>query len=146
MPQTSENPDLESDARGLIQITPLDEAAKKAFDFASETTKQILTLCTGIIALTITFSKDFVHQVPSGAIAFLVWAWLAYFTSIVFGIWTLMALTGTLQPKAGSVTPPRIWGSNVTAPATLQVLSFLTGLILTILFGIRSLCPLWPFC
>ena len=114
--------------------------------FASETTKQILRLSTGIIALTITFSKDFVHQVPAKAVTFLVWAWLAYLLSILFGIWTLMALTGTLQPKADAANPPRIWGSNVTRPASFQILSFLVGLALTICFGISSLCPLWPFC
>ena len=124
----------------------INEAAKKAFDFASETTKQILRLSTGIIALTITFSKDFVHQVPAKAVTFLVWAWLAYLLSILFGIWTLMALTGTLQPKADAANPPRIWGSNVTRPASFQILSFLVGLALTICFGISSLCPLWPFC
>ena len=124
----------------------LNEKAKKAFEFASETTKQLLTLSTAIIALTITFSKDFVREVPSAAINFLVWSWLGYLLSILFGIWTLMALTGTLQPKRTGGKPPNIWGTNVTRPAGLQVLSFVAGLALTIAFGIRSLCPLWPFC
>jgi hypothetical protein len=144
----SESVDNSSEAKPTSpgETQAIDEAAKKAFDFASETTKQLLALSTGIIALTITFSKDFVHQVPARAVTFLVWAWLSYLMSIVFGIWTLMALTGTLQPKINTIAPPRIWGRNVTRPSSLQILSFLIGLVLTICFGIASLCPLWPFC
>jgi hypothetical protein len=124
----------------------MDEAAKKAFDFASETTKQILTLSTGFIALTITFSKDFVHQVPAMAVTFLAWGWLAFLLSIICGIWTLMALTGSLQPRFKPSPAPGIRGSNITRPAAFQILSFLAGIVLTICFGITSLCPLWPFC
>ncbi|KQT20825.1 hypothetical protein ASG31_16700 [Chryseobacterium sp. Leaf404] len=36
----------------------VNEQEKKAFDFAADTVKQLITLATGIIALTITFSKD----------------------------------------------------------------------------------------
>jgi len=139
-------PDTKAETPQTSIAPALDEATKKAFDFASETTKQLLTLSTGIIALTITFSKDFVHQLPAMAVSFLVWAWLAYLLSIVFGIWTLMALTGTLQPSSGEAARLTIWGKNVTRPASFQILSFLAGLALTICFGIRSLCPLWPFC
>jgi hypothetical protein len=133
-------------ASALTQQSAVDESTKKAFDFAAETTKQLLTLSTAIIALTITFSKDMVQKVPAGALTSLVWAWLAYILSIVFGIWTLMALTGTLQPKQRVSGTPSIWGRNVTIPASLQILSFLAGLILTVGFGIKSLCPIWPFC
>jgi hypothetical protein len=141
-----DRPKASADSASAAEMQSFDEAAKKGFDFASETTKQVMGLSTGIIALTITFSKDFVHEVPPKAINFLVWAWLAYLLSIVFGIMTLMALTGTLQPKSERGERPSLWGKNVTRPAGLQIFSFLIGLVLTICFGISSLCPLWPFC
>lgn len=117
----------------------MDDRSQKAFEFAQETTKQLLTLSTGIIALTITFSTDVLKQVPSEAKLFLVWAWLAYIVSTIFGIWTLMALTGTLEPKDKSKVPASIRGGNVTIPSTIQILSFLVGIILTVVFGIRAM-------
>ena len=144
--ETTNSTKPNANANDSAEKQTLDEATKKAFDFASETTKQVLALSTGIIALTITFSKDFVHGLSPGATTFLVWAWLAYFLSILFGIVTLMALTGTLQPKQEQGARPTLWGKNVTRPAGLQIASFLAGLVLTICFGISSLCPLWPFC
>jgi len=36
------------------------ENQKKAFDFASDTTKQLITLSTAIVTLTVTFSKDII--------------------------------------------------------------------------------------
>lgn len=117
----------------------MDERTQKAFDFAKETTKQLLTLSTGIIALTITFSKTFAENVPPQATIFLKLAWLAYLLSILFGIWTLMALTGTLEPKDKSKDIVSIWGGNVTVPAGLQVLTFLAGLVLIVVFGIKAI-------
>ena len=114
----------------------MDERTQKAFDFASEITKQLLTLSTGIIALTITFLKDYVEKVPPGTKWLSGAAWIMYLFSIICGIWTLMALTGTLQPKPGSDSKASIWGSNVRIPSALQILTFLLGTILTVVFGV----------
>jgi hypothetical protein len=43
-----------------------EERLKKAFDFSADLTKQLITLATAIITLTITFSKDFLRQ-PNAA-------------------------------------------------------------------------------
>lgn len=118
----------------------MDEKTKTAFDFARDTTKQLLTLSTGIIALTITFSKHFVQPMPEEADAkkFLVYAWCVYLSSILFGIWTMMALTGTLEAKDPSVHVS-IRGKNVIIPSILQIATFSIGTILTVIFGIKSI-------
>jgi hypothetical protein len=36
----------------------MDEQNKKAFDFAADLTKQLVTLSTSIVTLTLLFSKD----------------------------------------------------------------------------------------
>lgn len=113
----------------------MDERIKKAFDFASDTTKQLITLATGVIALTITFSKDFLGTVPADAKGFATWAWFAYLFSILCGVWTLLALTGTLESTAA----PSIRGWNVRLPSILQILAFLAATLLTVLFGIRAI-------
>src|ERR1039458_2916871 len=74
----------------------MDEKDKKAFDFAADLTKQPITLATGTIALTITFSKDFLQKTPARARLWALGAWGVLLASVVFGIWTMMALTGSL--------------------------------------------------
>jgi ketosteroid isomerase-like protein len=77
----------------------LDESTKKAFDLASDSTKQLITLSTGILALTITFGKDVYQGFPTATKDILMDAWIGYLVSIVFGIFVLFALTGTVEPK-----------------------------------------------
>lgn len=76
------------------------ENQKKAFDFASETTKQLITIATAIITLTVTFSKEIIGGAENAPRSILVWTWAVFILSIIFGICTLMTLTGTLQPLA----------------------------------------------
>jgi hypothetical protein len=130
----------------IDQFDGLDERSKKAFDFAQETTKQLISLATGVIALTITFSKDLAGGLSPGTKGYLAAAWFAYLFSVLCGVWTLMAMTGTLEPTGKSALPPSIRGSNVTIPSMLQIFSFALGVICTVVFGLKSLCPIWPFC
>ena len=120
----------------------MDERRKKAFDFASDLTKQLITLATGILAITITFSKDIIQPpntpTPRSAILMMILAWVAYLLSIIFGLWNLMALTGELEPKGASPAEPTTKGSNVFIPTVLQIGSFLVGTLMAIAFGIIS--------
>lgn len=111
----------------------MDENVKLAFESARDATKQFLTLATGIIALTITFSKDFIGpDAHSKMLALLAWGMLLL--SVLFGLWTLLALTGTLEAKREN-SQISIRGRNVTLPASLQVVTFFVGLVLTVVFG-----------
>jgi hypothetical protein len=112
----------------------MDDKTSKAFDFAQESVKQLITLATGVIALGITFAKDFVSAVPAGARSLALWSWGAFLLSVLFGLWALLALTGTLDAEAS--VPVSIRGTNVKIPATLQILFFVIGLSLTVWFGI----------
>jgi hypothetical protein len=113
----------------------VDDNVQKAFDFAQESTKQLITLAAGIIALSITFSKDFVGQVSPAARSWALLSWGVLLVSIFFGLWTLLALTGSLEPKDGS-TRVSTRGTNVTVPSALQILTFFIGLVLIVVFGI----------
>lgn len=112
----------------------MDDKAQKAFDFAQESIKQLITLSTGIIALSITFAKDFVSTVSAGARSIALWSWGAFFLSVLCGLWALLALTGTLEAPAS--VPVSIRGRNVTIPTMLQLVLFVAGLALTVWFGI----------
>jgi hypothetical protein len=111
---------------------------EKSFDFAADLSKQLITLSSGIIALTVTFAKDIFKDAPPCAQNWLVAAWIVYFISILGGIWHLMALTGTLDPM-DSKTKISIQGWNCRIPSIIQILLFLVGLILTITYAIKAL-------
>lgn len=115
----------------------MDDQIKTAFEFARDTTKQLITLATGIIALEITFARDFAKAVDAGTRCYALISWLFLLFSVIFGIWTLMALTGTLGAKDKSV-PVSIQGMNVRLPSILQIFTFLLGLGFTVFFGIKA--------
>jgi hypothetical protein len=115
----------------------VDEQIKKSFDFASDVTKQLITLSTGTIALTITFLKEFAQSTSPLLRQCLSASWLLFLLSVFCGLWTMMALTGSLAPR-DTGGPATIRGRNVTVPSILQIVFFLAGLVLTIVFGILA--------
>ncbi|MET0072189.1 MAG: hypothetical protein ABW096_19300 [Candidatus Thiodiazotropha sp.] len=115
----------------------MEERSKLAFDFARDTTKQLITLSTAIIAFTVTFAKDFLGTPDDFGRTLVVISWLGFLVSVIFGVWTLLALTGTLEPE-GVEIETSIRGKNVTIPSVLQIISFLVGLGFTVWFGIRA--------
>jgi hypothetical protein len=117
----------------------LDEDKKKAFDFAGETTKQLITLSTGIVTITLTFAKDILKVEQSANKIVLMLSWVFFLISIIFGVWTLMALTGELEQIGSKKHIPTIRGKNVTVPSALQILFFVIGIGLAVAYGIISL-------
>ncbi len=119
----------------------IEDQLRLAFEFASDLAKQLITLATGVLALSITFVKEILQRQSlldnPGRLRTLGAAWIMMFLSIFFGIWTLSALTGSLAPISGS-TAPSLEG-NSRFPAGGQVISFLLGIGLLIWFGISSL-------
>ena|ERR1700682_403747 len=114
----------------------MDDRLKKAFDFSADLTKQLITLATGIITLTITFSKEFLnHNAPR---ALVYWAWYCFLASVAMGIMTLSALTGNLDAK-DKTKPLTIYASNIVFFSVAQFLTFGAGLVLTVLFAARSI-------
>ena len=118
-------------------MADIDKGIEKAFDFAQETTKQLITLATAVIALTITFVTDVVETAPRGSAGFLQGAWVLYLVSIVFGVLTLLALTGNLE-RPGVDRAPSIYRPNIVVFSACQVLAFSAALALTLVFGFKA--------
>ena len=134
----------------------MDETQKKAFDFAADLTKQLMTFATAILAFTATFGKD-AGPNPPGYIKWCVVAsWICYILSIACGILTLMALTGNLDPlpeKEVDPTDPKkiiekpvapiltITSGNVTGTGRWQFYFFIVAIILTAVYGYHLLFP-----
>ena len=124
-------------------MTVLDNNIEKAFDFAQDVTKQLITLATGVIALTLTFLTDVVKTAPAGTVVWLHVAWVVYLVSIVFGIVTLLNLSGNLErpgaDKTSGVTKESsIYRASIRVCSGLQVLTFLAAIALTLVFGFKA--------
>lgn len=121
----------------------MDPRTEKAFDFASETTKQLITLATGVLALTITFAKDVIGSVSAVGLWLLGISWGLYIFSLIAGIMTLQCLTGELGrlPAGAAATgsPPSIYTKGVKTVAVSQCALFIAATVLIVVFAIVSL-------
>lgn len=116
----------------------------KAFDFAQDTTKQIVTVASGIVAITLTFLNGKLKSYPTSTRVWLEVGWLLYLLSILCGVITLMALSGNLE-RPGKIDKtsntdkePSIYRGNIRAPSVLQVLLFLLATVATVIFGAKA--------
>lgn len=116
---------------------------------AIEKTKQIITLSTGVIAITVTFFDTFgsgpnkPREVPTTLLV----AWGFYGLSILAAILTIGAITGTLdcldrrangQPldeRQNRIADALSQGTNIRVPAVIMDFTFIVALILTIVSG-----------
>lgn len=114
---------------------------------AHEIAKQVITLSTGVVALTITFlekiaqpSVSAARVVPDG----LKIAWICFGVTIALAIWTLMAIAGSmnaldrqerglpLDEAQRLATTKLADGLNVRIPALAMLALFLTAMGFTI--------------
>ncbi len=117
---------------------------------AADTTKQIITLSTGVIALTVTFLETIVQPAAQGA-RLVPWtmfaAWIFFGLTIVVGVMTLGAVTGTLDALDRKQNELQLStsqeeaiaslasGKNIRIPARVMSFLFLIGMALTIATG-----------
>lgn len=116
---------------------------------ALETSKQVIALSTGALTITVTFIDKIVQPGETEA-RFpgpLKGGWIAFGIAMFFAVWTLMAITGTLNAldrKAHGLeltevhkraTESLAEGSNIRIPAFLMLLSFFFAALLTIATG-----------
>ena len=110
------------------------QIAQNAISLAADLDKQILTLATGILALTITFYKDL--DSSSGVKKyrrFLYCGWSAFFLSVFFGLLTMGKLVSlSLNPTDPSIKD-NLDGASLWA--VLQELTFGLGVLLICIYG-----------
>lgn len=117
------------------------DSSLAGFQSANELAKQLITLATGVLALSITFTKEALRS--NGLIVTwpLKWAWIAWLLSVCFGIWTMMALTGMIFKVTENVDAFEsvTYGTSIGIPASLQIFMFVLGIALLIFHGARML-------
>ena len=111
----------------------MEDRVTKSFDVLVDTCKQLLTLATGIIVITATFTHDFLGNVSGWTAGWLFAGWFLFLISVAGGIWVMLAVTGTLAKNAN----PQIYSSNIQIPSYVQLGTFALGLLATIVFGIQ---------
>lgn len=111
---------------------------EKAFSFAQEFSKQLLTLSTGIFTLTLTFLKDVAPKGAHGRI-FLEVGWGFFLASILFGILVLGALAGNIERPHKGPGNDSIYSPVIKALSLLQMGAFFGGLVLAMIFGVKAL-------
>jgi hypothetical protein len=115
----------------------MDPHLQLAFEFASDLSKQLITLSTGIIVISITFTKEILRHVPKSQWKILGSAWTLYLVSVTFGVFHLMALTGGLDQV--SQEPLKGIPRSAHLYSAVQVIAFLIATAIVIWYGIRGL-------
>jgi hypothetical protein len=123
----------------------LEQRTDRAFAFASDSCKQLITLATGVTALTITFQKDVFTGLPQSGKWLLGVGWLSYLISILLGVATLNNLVGQLQPKRDeSVPKPSVYDKKVVGWSIAQIIAFLIATVLVTVAGVIGLSANLP--
>src|SRR5216683_4977881 len=97
---------------------PVQEWRKQSFDFAADSTKQLITVAAGIVTATVLFSKD-LDAISRG------WAyasWVALILSVMFGIAVLLNLSGNLTNAAeGKYRTPSLIADGIRFFSICQI-------------------------
>jgi hypothetical protein len=109
----------------------MDAQLKEAVALAAEISKQLMTLSTGILAVTVTVATNFSKRISVGQLWLLIPSWLSYLFTIIFAMWHLSALTGNLLAR-----PIDLSLSSARLPALLEVFGFGLGTLFVVLFAI----------
>ena len=115
----------------------MDDRLAKAFDFSQDAAKQLITLSTAIVALTITFYKDFATGAGQLSKVLVAIGWGFFLLSIVFGVMHLFQLTGALAPKDDAPLKLHHLAADISLGA--QQVFFVVGLFFTVLAAVLAL-------
>ncbi len=114
----------------------MDDQIQLGFQLANELSKQLLTLSTGILALSVTFTKDLLKGDPGVGLGSLKAAWACLLATILFAVAHMHALTGHLLPveyrAADSIGGfARLLGAG-------ELLAFLAAIAFLLRYGVLS--------
>jgi len=115
--------------------------------------KQMITLCSGAVGFTVTFVDKFTANSPGHPAKIplsLYIAWALFGLDIIFALWTLMAITGTLDvldrqnngwallnDRQQEIATGKSESEHVTRPAVAMLVTFLLAVLAMIWTGFR---------
>ncbi|PKV50870.1 hypothetical protein ATE84_2938 [Aquimarina sp. MAR_2010_214] len=112
---------------------------EKAFEFAASQVKQLITISSAILVLTITFTEKIITvcSVNDFQRTLIITGWILYLLAIIFGVFALGALSGSLQKIANDKLD--VYAKNIRGPMLIQFLSFILAIITTMILGSSSI-------
>ena len=116
------------------------DAVEHSFASASDTSKLLITLSTGVIAFCVTLLNSELGKpaalvpVTSGQKIVLAGSWLVLLLCTGFGIWVQLSITH-VPSGAPTRVPPNVWAMKIRFPYMLQILSFVAGMTLLVVYG-----------
>jgi hypothetical protein len=112
------------------------DTTAQSFSSASDVTKQIITLATGVLTLMIAF-KDKIMPAPSSPRQFWLFflALLCHLLSICGGIWALYGITNILASADPDLGDPSVLSPEIRRPAGFQISSFILGLLFLCIYA-----------
>ena len=118
----------------------IDDRTKLAFDTVRDSFKQLTTLGTSALGLESAF-LSFYGIGKAAEVSLTAWQlWtlfasvLCFAFSVAFGVWGAFAVTGTVAQSTHTFDQTIIYRSNITFPAFTQIISFILGVLFTVIF------------
>jgi len=116
------------------------DPVEKSFASASETSKLLITLSTGVIAFCVTLlnpeagKSTALTPVSWGQKLMLASSWLALLLCTGCGVWVQLSITHILS-EGGDAAPPNVWDMKIRFPYMLQIGVFGLGMALLVGYG-----------
>jgi hypothetical protein len=112
------------------------ETTKQAFGVAGETVKQLITLSTSVLALTVTFKANILPVQGSHSFHWiLIIALICHLVSICSGILALYGIVNEMEDADEErLGEPTVRAIKITKPAKYQILSFVLGLSILVTY------------
>jgi len=123
----------------IRQVNNMD-AVEKSFEAATETSKLLITLSTGVIAFCVTLLNAEIGKLTTlvpitcGQKVLLAASWLVLLFCTGFGIWVQLSITHVLSGST-DVQPANVWSRKIRVPYMLQIGAFVLGLTLLVAYG-----------
>jgi len=112
----------------------------QSFEYARDSVKQLLTLSTTIIGVSIAFQKDVFHPAAMIPKIFVTTTWLSFMISVFFGVLALFSITANVEAieraLIAGVNPSDIIGlsaDNILSRVKVQAVTFVLGILLAII-------------
>jgi hypothetical protein len=111
----------------------------KSFASAGDTSKLLITLCTGVIAFCVTIvnvksaDKTLLAPATHFETRILETSLVLLLISAAMGVWTQLSITHVLS-EASEANPPSAWNRKIVVPFQLQLVAFLAGLLALTLY------------
>ena len=107
---------------------------KHSIDSLIDATKQLITVATGVVTVTVVFSKDLDSSTRNWAYG----SWALFFVSVCLGIFVLYNISGSLNNAVRENRNPSIDDTGIRGASAGQWLFFLLGIIPLMTFGCLS--------